>query len=283
MTNSMTAFAQVSGDNISWEIRSVNQRYLDVTFRMPESLRILEASLRSMTKAIVSRGKIDCTLRLTNDDAHPALTLDEGLLATITNLQEEIAAKSGTTPTKNALDLLRWPGVIKEPEQDVNSQCETAKALFADAMRSLVSMRAKEGCELQRIIEEKLHELATRVSEIRNATPKILANHQQKVRDKLAELSSEADPARLEQELVLIANKSDIAEELDRLDTHISEIRNTLTLSESIGRRLDFLMQELNRETNTLSSKALHTDTTLSTVDMKVLIEQMREQIQNIE
>ena len=116
MTNSMTAFAQVSGDNISWEIRSVNQRYLDVTFRMPESLRVLEASLRAMPKAIVSRGKIDCTLRLTHDAAPAALTLDEGLLATITDLQEQIAAKSGTTPTKNALDLLRWPGVIKEPE-----------------------------------------------------------------------------------------------------------------------------------------------------------------------
>ena len=283
MTNSMTAFAQVSADNISWEIRSVNQRYLDIRFRMPESLYILEAPLMAMTKSFVSRGKIDCTLRLTNDDARPALTLDEGLLATITDLQEEIAAKSGTKPTKNALHLLRWPGVIKEPEQNVNSLCEKAKALFADAMASLVSMRAKEGSELQRIIEEKLKLLATRTNEIRDTTPKILANHQQKVRAKLAELSSEGDPTRLEQELVLIANKSDIEEELDRLDTHISEIRNTFTLSESIGRRLDFLMQELNRETNTLSSKALDTNTTLSTVDMKVLIEQMREQIQNIE
>ncbi len=250
---------------------------------MPESLYILEAPLMAMTKSFVSRGKIDCTLRLTNDDARPALTLDEGLLATITDLQEEIAAKSGTKPTKNALHLLRWPGVIKEPEQNVDSLCETAKTLFADAMASLVSMRAKEGSELQRIIEEKLKLLAARTKEIRDTTPKILANHQQKVRAKLAELSSEADPTRLEQELVLIANKSDIEEELDRLDTHISEIRNTFTLSESIGRRLDFLMQELNRETNTLSSKALDTNTTLSTVDMKVLIEQMREQIQNIE
>ena len=283
MTYSMTAFAQVSADDISWEIRSVNQRYLDITFGMPESLRVLEAPLRAKAKSFVSRGKIDCTLRLNNDSALPALTLDEGLLTALTDLQSKIASISGTQPTRNALDLLRWPGIIKEPEQDVDSQCETAKTLFKDAMERLISMRATEGNELQRIIEEKLQQLAVRVSEVRSAMPAILAEHQQKIRNKLAELSTDADPFRLEQELVLLANKSDIAEELDRLDTHITEIRNTLTLDESIGRRLDFLMQELNRETNTLSSKALDTDTTLTTVDMKVLIEQMREQIQNIE
>ncbi|MAI41290.1 MAG: YicC family protein [Gammaproteobacteria bacterium] len=283
MTNSMTAFAQVKADNIIWEIRSLNHRYLDISFRMPESFRCIETSLRAIAKTQIFRGKLDCTLYVSNEESHSNLTLDEDLLAKLKDLQNLITKKVGALPTNNALDLLHWPGVIKEPQSGTFSQLETSKKLFGVGVKKLQVMRKNEGEELGHIVEEKLEQLASKVSDIRNTTPNILNEHQERLRSRVSELSLECDTGRLEQELVILANKSDIAEEIDRLDTHIREIRNTLRLGESIGRRLDFLMQELNREANTLSSKALSTGTTLSAVDMKVLIEQMREQIQNIE
>ena len=285
MTNSMTAFAQVKSDDIIWEIRSVNQRYLDMSFRMPESFRIIETSLREKVKAYISRGKLDCTLHISNEEANSNLILDEELLATLGNLQNLIERKTGALPTTNAFDLLHWPGVIKEPSVDNSKQFDIARGLFEQGMDKLQIMRKTEGEALGGIVEEKLNQFANKLAIIRGNTPKILTEYQNKVRSRISNLSLELelDEGRLEQELVLIANKSDIAEEIDRLDTHILEIRKTLQSKESIGRRLDFLMQELNRETNTLSSKTLSAGTSLSAVDMKVLIEQMREQIQNIE
>lgn len=283
MTKSMTAFAQVEAGSVSWEIRSVNQRYLDVTFRLPESMRVLETELRSLTKSFVSRGKIDCVLRMSNSEAATNLAIDESLLQAINRLQGLVAEKTDSKKSDNALELLRWPGVITEPVADLDSQFDAVKTLFVSAIEQLVSMRQTEGSALAQIIEEKLLAFGDMVKEIRQSQPTIIADHQQKLKNRLAELATEADPGRLEQELVLIANKSDIAEELDRLDTHINEVRNTFSQEGAIGRRLDFLMQELNREANTLSSKSLDTITTFSAVDMKVLIEQMREQIQNIE
>jgi uncharacterized protein (TIGR00255 family) len=283
MTKSMTAFAQAEASNVSWEIRSVNQRYLDVTFRLPESMKVLETELRVLTKSFVSRGKIDCVLRLSDNQAAIKLTVDESLLQAIDGLQGIVAEKTNSKRSDNALELLRWPGVIKEPAPDLDSQFDAVRSIFSDAIEQLVAMRRTEGDALTQIIDEKLIVFGDMVKGIRQSQPKIIADHQQKLKTKLAELATEADPGRLEQELVLIANKSDIAEELDRLDTHINEVRNTLSQKGAIGRRLDFLMQELNREANTLSSKSLDTVTTFSAVDMKVLIEQMREQIQNIE
>ena len=283
MTKSMTAFAQAEANNVSWEIRSVNQRYLDVTFRLPESMRVLETELRALTKSFVSRGKIDCVLRMSDNQATIKLAVDESLLQAIDGLQDIVAEKTNSKKSDNALELLRWPGVIKEPAPDLDSQFDAVRSLFSEAVEQLVAMRRTEGDALNQIIKEKLLVFGDMVKVIRQSQPTIVADHQQKLKTKLAELATEADPGRLEQELVLIANKSDIAEELDRLDTHINEVRNTLSQKGAIGRRLDFLMQELNREANTLSSKSLDTVTTFSAVDMKVLIEQMREQIQNIE
>jgi uncharacterized protein (TIGR00255 family) len=222
-------------------------------------------------------------LRLSDNQAAIKLAVDESLLQAIDGLQDIVAEQTNSKRSDNALELLRWPGIIKEPAPDLDSQFDAVRSLFSDAIEQLVTMRRTEGDALTQIIDEKLLVFGDMVKGIRQSQPKIIADHQQKLKTKLAELATEADPGRLEQELVLIANKSDIAEELDRLDTHINEVRNTLGQKGAIGRRLDFLMQELNREANTLSSKSLDTVTTFSAVDMKVLIEQMREQIQNIE
>ena len=283
MTNSMTAFAQVKSDDIIWEIRSVNHRYLDISFRMPESFRSIETSLRAIAKSQISRGKLDCTLHIRNKESSSKLVLDEDLLATLKYLQDLITKKTGALPSTNALDLLGWPGVIREPAVGKEKKCEIAEKLFVQGIDKIQIVRKSEGEALGSIIEEKLERLANKLDIIRGKTPKILAEYQEKLRFRVSQLTTEYDEGRLEQELVLIANKFDIAEEIDRLDTHIKETRKTLRSGESIGRRLDFLMQELNREANTLSSKALSAGNSLSAVDMKVLIEQMREQIQNIE
>ena len=283
MINSMTPFAQVKIDDIIWEIRSVNHRYLDMSFRMPESFRSIETSLRAIAKSQISRGKLDCTLHISNEESGSKLILDEELLATLKCLQDQITKKTGALPSTNALDLLGWPGVIKEPTVGKPEKFEIAERLFVQGIDKIQKMRKSEGEALGSIVEGKLEQLANKLDIIRDNTPKILNDYQEKLRFRVSQLPSEYDEGRLEQELVLIANKFDIAEEIDRLDTHIKEIRKTLRSGESIGRRLDFLMQELNRETNTLSSKALSAGNSLSAVDMKVLIEQMREQIQNIE
>ena len=283
MINSMTAFAQVKIDDIIWEIRSVNHRYLDMSFRMPESFRSIETSLRAIAKSQISRGKLDCTLHISNEESGSKLILDEELLATLKCLQDQITKKTGALPSTNALDLLGWPGVIKEPTVGKSEKFEIAERLFVQGIDKIQKMRKSEGEALGSIVEGKLEQLANKLDIIRDNTPKILNDYQEKLRFRVSQLPSEYDEGRLEQELVLIANKFDIAEEIDRLDTHIKEIRKTLRSGESIGRRLDFLMQELNREANTLSSKALSAGNSLSAVDMKVLIEQMREQIQNIE
>ena len=283
MINSMTAFAQVKIDDIIWEIRSVNHRYLDMSFRMPESFRSIETSLRAIAKSQISRGKLDCTLHISNEESGSKLILDEELLATLKCLQDQITKKTGALPSTNALDLLGWPGVIKEPTVGKSEKFDIAERLFVQGIDKIQKMRKSEGEALGSIVEGKLEQLANKLDIIRDNTPKILNDYQEKLRFRVSQLPSEYDEGRLEQELVLIANKFDIAEEIDRLDTHIKEIRKTLRSGESIGRRLDFLMQELNREANTLSSKALSAGNSLSAVDMKVLIEQMREQIQNIE
>ena len=279
----MTAFVQVKNDDISWEIRSVNHRYLDVSFRIPESFRAIETPLRAIVKTSISRGKLDCTLHLSNGESSPNVALDEALLETLKNLQDLITKKTGALPSTNALDLLRWPGVVKEVTLNRTEQLNVAKKLFEQGIEQLQLVRKSEGQALGCIVKEKLELLAQKVNTIRDKTPKILADYQKKLKSRVSQLSSEFDEGRLEQELVFIANKFDIAEEVDRLDTHIQEIRNILQSEDSIGRRLDFLMQELNREANTLSSKTLSSGNSLSAIDMKVLIEQMREQIQNIE
>jgi len=280
MARSMTAFARVEANNISWEIRSVNQRYLEVTFRMPDAYRVLEMQLKNSLRQQLHRGKLDCTLRVNQEHTQTSLAINKELVDSLRVAASKIDALTGNKSQMDALELLRWPGAILDDSVDSETERVTIIEAFNDAVNSLVEMRQKEGDKLQNIVLTQLGDLAVIVKQVRLEAPTIAA-HQRK--DKLLQIKVEVDEGRLEQELVYLAQKSDIMEELDRLDTHMDEIQNTLNQAGPIGRRLDFLMQELNREANTLSSKATTANTSLQTVDLKVIIEQMREQVQNLE
>ena len=284
MTKSMTAFARSESGHISWEIRSVNHRYLEVGLKVPDAFRSLEISLRNKLKARLNRGKIDCQLRIGHSQASEAsLSIDEKLLEDLTGALATIIPKLETVAPVNPLEVLKWPGLLSEPTEDEESIKRTVVELFDAALAQLIEMRSSEGAELRKIILEKLADLRSIVEQAATEAPIISARQRDKMISKLNDLKIEADPGRIEQELVIMAQKSDVAEELDRLNTHIEEVSATLDSTEAVGRRLDFLMQELNREANTLSSKAVATNTTIQAVELKVAIEQMREQIQNIE
>ena len=284
MTKSMTAFARSESGHISWEIRSVNHRYLEVGIKVPDAFRSLEIGLRNKLKARLNRGKIDCQLRIGHSQASEAsLSIDEKLLEDLTGALATIIPKLETVAPVNPLEVLKWPGLLSEPTEDEESIKRAVVELFDIALAQLIEMRSSEGAELRKIILEKLADLRSIVEQAATEAPIISARQRDKMISKLNDLKIEADPGRIEQELVIMAQKSDVAEELDRLNTHIEEVSATLDSTEAVGRRLDFLMQELNREANTLSSKAVATNTTIQAVELKVAIEQMREQIQNIE
>ena len=284
MTKSMTAFTRLEKESVSWELRSVNHRYLDVTIKMPERLRSLEVGLRTALKKHLKRGKVDCLLKVeAESNTVEALSLNEPQLLKLIEVVKRAESIAGMQNSANIIDLVRWPGVLQEQQVDLGELASSVNLGFEEALVSLIDMRAREGAELGRIILEKLTELEAIVAVVRGEVPIIAARKKQKILDRLSELSSGADENRLEQELVYLAQKGDVAEELDRLDTHIEEIRGALASDEPSGRRLDFLMQELNREANTLSSKAVAANTSIQAVELKVIIEQMREQIQNIE
>ena len=284
MTKSMTAFARSESGHISWEIRSVNHRYLEVGVKVPDAFRSLEIGLRNKLKARLNRGKIDCQLRIGHSQASEAsLSIDEKLLEDLTGALATIIPKLETVAPVNPLEVLKWPGLLSEPTEDEEAIKRTVVELFDAALAQLIEMRSSEGAELRKIILEKLADLRSIVDQAATEAPIISARQRDKMISKLNDLKIEADPGRIEQELVIMAQKSDVAEELDRLNTHIEEVSATLDSKEAVGRRLDFLMQELNREANTLSSKAVATNTTIQAVELKVAIEQMREQIQNIE
>ena len=284
MTKSMTAFARSESGHISWEIRSVNHRYLEVGVKVPDAFRSLEIGLRNKLKARLNRGKIDCQLRIGHSQASEAsLSIDEKLLEDLTGALATIIPKLETVAPVNPLEVLKWPGLLSEPTEDEETIKRTVVELFDAALAQLIEMRSSEGAELRKIILEKLADLRSIVDQAETEAPIISARQRDKMISKLNDLNIDADPGRIEQELVIMAQKSDVAEELDRLNTHIEEVSATLDSKEAVGRRLDFLMQELNREANTLSSKAVATNTTIQAVELKVAIEQMREQIQNIE
>jgi uncharacterized protein (TIGR00255 family) len=285
MTNSMTAFARRESIGISWEIRSVNHRYLDHSFKIPDQFRSIEITLRNLLKQQLSRGKVDCLLRLNNAaDVNASLQINEAQVHKLRSALDQISQIFGNTAPLNPLDILRFPGVVDDsPSGDDDALLAEATTLFTQALNDLTAMRAREGMTLSLIIADKLDELAQLTAAVRLEAPIISARQKTRLVERLAELQHEADPSRLDQELVYLAQKSDVVEELDRLDSHVEEIRSTLTESGPVGRRLDFLMQELNREANTLSSKAVAANTSIQAVELKVVIEQMREQIQNIE
>ena len=288
MIASMTAFgrSEVNGEagHIIWEIRSVNHRYLEVSIRLPEELRMLEASIREHVGQRINRGKVDCTLRYEPAiTGNTALTVNNDLVSALLASANEINNSIPDAAPVNALDVLRWPGVINRETPDPEIISGPLMQQLDKTLDVVLEARRREGEKLKEIILEKCDAAAVIVADIKNRIPDILTNLREKMLLRAQELQIELDRDRLEQEVLLLSQKYDVAEEMDRLETHIREVKRVLESKEPVGRRLDFLMQELNREANTLGSKSAHYDCTNASVELKVLIEQMREQIQNIE
>lgn len=287
MVHSMTAFARVESagpwGTLSWELRSVNHRYLEPHLRLPEAFRDLEGGVREALRQALARGKVECTLRLAEESAGQSLQVDRERAAQVVAAAEAVAALIAAPAPLNPLEVLAWPGVLVADAADPQALNAAALALFERALAELKNGRQREGAALAALLEERLAAILPEVENLRELVPQMLAAQRQKIEARCAELQVELDPQRLEQELVLLAQKSDVAEELDRLSTHVREVRRVLKAGGAAGRRLDFLMQELNREANTLGSKAFDPRSTQAAVNLKVLIEQMREQVQNIE
>ena len=239
--------------------------------------------MRDALRQGLSRGKVECTLRFTEESTGKALQLDRERAAQLISAAESIASLIKQPAPLNPLEVLAWPGVLVADGTDPQAQNAEAMQLFNQALNELKNGRGREGAELAKLLNERLDAMTTEVATLRELVPQMLATQRQKILDRFTEMKAELDPQRLEQELVLLAQKSDVAEELDRLSTHVSEVRRVLKAGGAAGRRLDFLMQELNREANTLGSKAFDPRSTQAAVSLKVLIEQMREQVQNIE
>ena len=251
---------------------------------MPEDLRSLDTELRQLLAGGLRRGKVDASIYLKSTTAAVQLNeINHGLLNALQRRIAEVRTTLAADAPLNALDVLRWPGVLQESERDVSTLLSAATLLVKTTLDDLNNMRAREGARLNDVIAQRCDILAAQLQLVKVRLPEIANKQRERLQAKLATLTSNADPDRMEQELVLFAHKMDVDEELDRLQSHLVEIRNSIASTEPAGRRLDFLMQELNREANTLSSKSQDTDTTRVAVELKVLIEQMREQVQNIE
>lgn len=288
MIYSMTAYArkEVKGDwgSAVWEIRSVNQRYLETYFRMPEQFRGLEPVLRERFRKRLARGKVECNLRFeANPAAKGELSINEALASQVIKAAEQVMHMTGELSRINPFQVMQWPGVMETPEQDMDAVNKVLLEAFDGAMDEFIEARAREGENMKALIEQRLEAITSEVVKVRARMPEILEWQRERLFSKFEDAKVELDPSRIEQELILLAQKSDVAEELDRLDSHVKETTNILKKGGSVGRRLDFMMQEFNRESNTLASKSISTDITASGVELKVLIEQMREQIQNIE
>ncbi|WP_108446247.1 YicC/YloC family endoribonuclease [Halomonas denitrificans] len=287
MVHSMTAFSRQEHDGeagrLQLELRSVNQRYLEPHFRLPEALRDLEPAFREALRTRLARGKVECTLRFepAGDEAEPSV--DRARLAALAATLEEVCQRVPGAAMPDALRLLDHPGVLERRDPDLAAIKEQALALFQTALDDLIAGRVREGEKLAALIRERLTAIDAQVAEVRRLMPRILERQRAQLLERLASVRAELDPQRLEAELALLAQKADVDEELDRLATHVAEVTRQLGQPGPVGRRLDFLMQELNREANTLSSKSVVAETTRCAVELKVLIEQMREQIQNIE
>jgi uncharacterized protein (TIGR00255 family) len=288
MIRSMTAFARESiavGQAIlTVELRSVNHRYLDCSFKLPDTLRALEPRMRERLGADLARGKVDCMVRLQANPARAGeqsvdLVRLDALLGAARIVQARLEAAAPISP----LQVLQFPGIYSSLEESEEQLQQHALSLFAKALQNMQQSRRREGEKLAALVLERLSQVETEVRGTREIMPALIQHQRDRISVRIADLGVEVDPGRLEQELVYLAQKADVDEELDRLEAHIGEVRRTLEQGGPCGRRLDFLMQELNREANTLSSKSQSAATTQNAVELKVLIEQMREQIQNIE
>ena len=284
----MTGFARQSAEStagtMTWVLRAVNHRYLDVQFRLPDELRPQEQAFKQQVSDILRRGMVECALHFRRAfDQSAELKLNVELIELIGTRITEIQTSVPNASSPSSIDILRWPGVITEAEIDAEPLQAEAAALLDAALGAMAEMRRSEGERIHAMIAGRCDDIAAIAASVRKRLPAVLEGAHAKQRERIERLDVEADPARLEVELALISQKLDVDEELDRLDSHVTEIRRVLDSDEAVGRRLDFLMQELNREANTLGSKSADAETTKAAVELKVLIEQMREQIQNVE
>ncbi len=288
MISSMTAYArQEHRDGLGglvWELRSVNHRYLEVMVRLPEEFRAIEPIVRELAGRKLGRGKLDCGLRFeAGTDTTAGIRVNERLAGQVIQAAKEIGHLQHEAVPPRTIDIMRWPGVLEAEKQDFTPLQKRAQELLEQSLDSLIDNRQREGSRLAELIQARCTSLQEQVVMVRARMPGVLDGIRERLRNRLEELSGELDEGRLEQEMTLLCQRLDVDEEMDRLDAHLQEVEQVLQRKEPVGRRLDFLMQELNREANTLSSKANDSDTTKIAVEMKVLIEQMREQVQNIE
>lgn len=287
MIYSMTAFARHEikkdwGDAV-WEIRSVNQRYLETFFRLPEQFRGLENTLREKLRQQLTRGKIECSLRIdSKKSVATELNLNKELAEQVIQSLKWIKQQAGEGEI-SLNDVLRYPGVVEMPEQDLDAIGQDLLAGFDQLLTEFIAMRGREGDKLQEIIQQRLDGISIEAEKVRSKMPEILQWQRDRLLQRFEEVQISPDPNRLEQEMILLAQRVDVAEELDRLQMHVKETMSVLKKGGAVGRKLDFMMQELNRESNTLASKSINAEVTASAVELKVLIEQMREQIQNLE
>jgi uncharacterized protein (TIGR00255 family) len=288
MIRSMTGFARCERNtdfgNLAWELRSVNHRYLEAGFRLPEDFRAAEGEFRQALAAVLRRGKVEATLYFRPATAAaPALELNEELLGRLVEQAVRVRGRLGEAGRINAVDLLRWPGVVREAERDTTPQVAVAQALLAEALAALTDSRESEGGRIAELLAARCDGIERLANEVSARLPEVRERIRARLNERLAQVAVETNRDRLEQEVVIALQKMDVDEELDRLRSHVVEVRKVVVSGEPAGRRLDFLMQEFNREANTLSSKSQDVETTRAAVDMKVLIEQMREQVQNVE
>ena len=283
----MTGFArrerQFPWALLAWELKTVNHRFLEVGCRLPEEFRGAEADFRQTIAGVLRRGKVDCSLFFRPAVVGAALEVDADLLQGLMQRAQQVAVQAGPAARIDVLDLLRWPGVVRDGTRDTAPMIAAAHLLLVEALKELTRFRDSEGGRLQEALELRCAGLVDFAARVAERLPEVRARMRTKLLDRIAQLVSEVDHDRLEQELAMLAQRQDVDEEIDRLRGHVAEARKTFGGEEPAGRRLDFLMQELNREANTLSSKSQDIETTRTAVDMKVLIEQMREQVQNIE
>jgi uncharacterized protein (TIGR00255 family) len=287
MIRSMTGFArrerQFPWGLLAWELKTVNHRFLEMGCRLPEEFRSGEADFRQAIAAAVRRGKVECSLHFRPAAVAGALEVDAELLKSLTRRAQAIAAEAGPAARIDALDMLRWPGVIRDATRDPAPMLAAAHALLGEALAELARFRGSEGGRLRDALEQRCAGLIEFAARVTDRLPEVRTRMRTRLLERIAQLVSDVDHERLEQELAILAQRLDVDEEIDRLRGHVAEVRKTFDGQEPAGRRLDFLMQELNREANTLSSKSQDIETTRAAVDMKVLIEQMREQVQNVE
>ena len=288
MLHSMTGFARQSVETalgaLTWELRAVNHRYLDISFKLPDELRPKEQAFRQQVGGKLKRGKVECAFhfrRAFNEGTE--MQLNDELVKLLSSRLQTIVSNLDDANAVNPVDILRWPGVIQQSEVDLEPLFAAATSLLDDTIDALVGMRASEGERIASMLESRCADIDSLATSVRARMPEVMEATSLKQRERIERLGVNADPERLELELALIAQKIDVDEEIDRLDSHVIEIRETLAKNEPVGRRLDFLMQELNREANTLGSKSADAETTKAAVELKVLIEQMREQVQNVE